>query len=114
MTINNQTTYPTSVFVKEGSDYTKIPLHSVVYFQADGNYSYIQTVDHRYVIKRSLATIIDGLDPDRFVRVSRAYVANFDRIDKLNFNEGVAVVGGHELKLGKSYHAEVRARMPRL
>ena len=102
------------LFLREGTTYSRIPLSDIYFIQADGNYAYIQTTDKRYAIKRSLATIAEGLEGTSFIRASRSLLVNFDRVSTLSFAEGRIQVGPHSVKLGKAYHADVKERMPRL
>ena len=105
---------PDYLFLREGTTYTKIPLDDIYYLQADGNYAYIQTKFRRFAVKRSLATISEDLDPNQFVRCSRGILVNFPQVDVVSFADGVIQLGEHRLKLGKAYHADIKARMPRL
>lgn len=102
------------LFLREGTTYTKIPLTDVHYIQADGNYAYIQTVDKRFAVKRSLSTIADELDPGDFVRASRGLLVNFTQVTQISFADGVIELNGQQLKMGKAYHADIKSRMPRL
>lgn len=102
------------LFLREGTTYSKIHLGDIEYIQADGNYCYIQTPGKRYAVKRSLSSIEDELDTKPFVRASRGILVNFNNVSQVNFNSGVIYVGEHELKLGKTYHMDIKERMPRL
>lgn len=102
------------LFLREGTTYTKIPLSDIYYIQADGNYSYLQTEHKRYAVKRSLAAISEELTNPVFVRASRGILVNFSRVNTISFAEGVLHLDDYIVKLGKAYHAEIKARMPRL
>ncbi len=102
------------LFLREGTNYLKIPLSDIHYIQADGNYAYIQTRDKRFAIKRSLAAIAEELETGTFVRASRGLLVNFDQVNRVSFADGVIELNEHQLKMGKAYHSEIKARMPRL
>ncbi|THH41630.1 LytR/AlgR family response regulator transcription factor [Neolewinella litorea] len=102
------------LFLRDGTDYLKIPLSDIQYIEADGNYAHIQTTDKRFAIKRSLAAIAEELDGGDFVRVSRGLLVNFTQVSRISFAEGVLELNNHQLKLGKAYHSDIKARMPRL
>ena len=102
------------LFLRDGTTYVKIPLTDMHYIEADGNYSYVQTRNRRFSLKRSLAAIGDELDPSLFIRASRGIIVNFTQVESISFAEGKIVVGGEALKLGKAYHQDIRKRMPRL
>lgn len=105
---------PDHLFLREGTTYIKIPLSEIDYIQADGNYAYLQTQSKRFAVKRSLAAISEELHAPEFVRASRGVLINFSRVSKISFATGTIQLGGHELKMGKAYHAEIKSRMPRL
>lgn len=103
------------LFLREGTTYTKIPLADIFYIQADGNYAYLQTVDKRYAVKRSLTAIEEELIDPQFVRASRGVLVNFRRVTSISFAEGkLRLSDNHVVKMGKAYHAEIKSRMPRL
>jgi len=112
--MNKLNEFPDHLFLREGTTYVKIPLSQIEYIQADGNYAYLQTDEKRFAVKRSLAAISDELDAPDFVRASRGILVNFTRVNKISFANGTIDVGGHEVKMGKAYHAEIKSRMPRL
>lgn len=102
------------LFLREGTTYVRIPLSEIEYIQADGNYAYLQTQEKRFAVKRSLAAITEELETPEFVRASRGILVNFSRVNKVSFANGTIDVGGHEVKMGKAYHAEIKSRMSRL
>lgn len=102
------------LFLREGTNYIKIPLTDINYIQADGNYAYIQTKDKRFAVKRSLATIAEELEPGDFVRASRRLLVNFGQVTRVSFAEGLIELDDQQLKMGKAYHADIKSRMPRL
>lgn len=110
----SQTAAPDFVFLRDGTTYIRIPHSDVFYIEADGNYAYLQTAQQRFSIKKSLASIESELTAPQFVRCSRGIIVNFDRVQTINFSDGVLTLGGKELKLGKAYFQDIRKRMPRI
>ena len=102
------------IFLREGTTYTRIPLTDILFIEADGNYAHLQTVNQRYAVKRSLASIEDSLDQTKFIRVSRGLILNFNRVDSISFADGSISMGERQLKMGKAYFTDVRSMMPRL
>lgn len=102
------------LFLREGTTYVKIPLTDIHFIEADGNYAYLQTKNKRYTVKRSLATIAAELSSEAFLRVARGTLVNFTLVDRVSFAEGAITIGDRDLKMGKAYHADVKAKMPRL
>ena len=102
------------LFLRQGTTYTKIPVETIHYIQADGNYAYVQTADQRFAVKRSLASIEEKFAAPQFARVSRGIIVNFDHVTQLSFAEGLIVVGGVDIKMGKAYYQDVKNRISRL
>lgn len=102
------------LFLREGTTYKKIPLSDIYYIEADGNYAYLQTEEKRFAVKRSLAAIAVELTEPDFVRASRGILVNFTKVDSVSFAEGTLTLGKYTIKMGKTYHAEIKNKMPRL
>ena len=102
------------LFLREGTNYLKIPLKDIHYIQADGNYAYIQTTEKRFAIKRSLAAIAEELETGDFVRASRGLLVNFAQVTRVSFADGIIELEDQQLKMGKAYHSDIKERMPRL
>lgn len=72
-------------------------LDSIVYIEASGMYSIIQTTTDSFVASKPLKDIEDHLD-SRFFRIHRSYIVNCNNVTKVLNKEGTSVI----LKNGKS------------
>jgi two-component system LytT family response regulator len=52
----------------------------VMYFEADGDYVIAHTERKSHPLNISLSRLEERLDPERFVRVHRAFVVNLDHV----------------------------------
>jgi len=60
-----------------------IPVDQIDYIVADGPYAELHTGDRRHVIRESMQTLEERLDPKRFMRVHRSAIVRLDLIDAL-------------------------------
>lgn len=89
------------IFVRQGGKMTKLMFDSILYVEAERNYSNIVTPDHTYMMASTLKTLEEKLPLSQFVRVHRSFIINLSKLD---------VVAEHHLEIqrksipfGKSY-----------
>jgi two-component system, LytTR family, response regulator len=68
----------TRLFVRSGSAIVPIPVSSVAWFEADGDYVIAQGSQSRHWLHLSLNRLESRLDPARFVRIHRTHLVNLD------------------------------------
>ncbi|MEA5402934.1 response regulator [Arcicella sp. DC2W] len=90
-----------AIFIKQNYKYTKVVFSDIQYLKADGNYTYIQTIDKKHVIKNSLQNVIDLFNTEKFIRVHRSYAINVNYLTA--FNENMIQLGEEEIPLGRNY-----------
>ena len=68
--------------VKKGLEYISISLHQAAYFFSEHKLVFLKDINsNKYLIDKPLAEIIDELDPDKFFRINRQYIANINSIN---------------------------------
>jgi two-component system, LytTR family, response regulator len=97
--------------VKRRGEIIFIKAIDVDWIQAEGNYSRLHAGGSSFLIRESLQSVSDALDPMAFVRVHRSAIANIDRITKLvSHDDGAAFIvlsTGENVPLGPSYRARL-------
>jgi two-component system LytT family response regulator len=68
------------VFVRSGNAIVPLPVASVAWFEADGDYVVAQADRGRHVLNLSLARLEARLDPRKFVRIHRTHLVNLDAV----------------------------------
>jgi DNA-binding LytR/AlgR family response regulator len=68
------------LLIKSGTKLQYKPTEAVCYFFADGKTTYlvVKGDGKRFIVDHTLEELEDMLDPDRFFRISRKYIVNFD------------------------------------
>ena len=90
-----------AIFIKQNYKFVKVNLRDILYFEVDGNHSYIVTNVHKYILRHSLSAILEKLNQPFFVRTHRSYAININYLD--TFNDHSIFIGERELPLGRHY-----------
>jgi two-component system, LytTR family, response regulator len=80
-----------------------IPVEQIDYIVADGPYAELHTGDRRHVIRESMQTLEERLDPKRFMRVHRSMIVRLDLVDTLHRGAG----GDYEVQLKNGARVKV-------
>lgn len=76
--------YGESVYLSVGSGKERVPLSSILYAQADGNYSNIYVENRKFTVNDNLKTVHASLlSHPVFRRVHKSYVVNVNNISKV-------------------------------
>lgn len=71
--------------VKQGQRLLSVEINEVAWFHADGKLCFIKTWENqRYLIDYSLEELEGMLDPQKFYRINRAYIAHHKSIKNIN------------------------------
>lgn len=70
--------------VRVGDRILLIPDSDVIFFQSEDKYTFLHTVEDRYIVPFSIKTLEERLDTERFIRVHRASIVNIDRIQTIH------------------------------
>ncbi len=71
------------ISVDERGVYRVIPVHDILFFEADDGIVVAQTSESRYITDFSLKFLEQNLDPDLFFRSHRSYIVRIDAIDSI-------------------------------
>lgn len=109
--IQRRMTEPTGsldhIYTKVGNKLRKVPLDDILYIEVEGKYSALQVKDRKYNVKASLKDLLQKLPTDRFVRVSRNFVVNLNRIQHIDTFQYTVKVGDMEIPISRTYKEEL-------
>jgi len=89
------------LFVKSNGRWEKLTIGDIMYIQAMGDYVRIFTTNNRYVVNKSMKSILEALPSSLFARVHRSYIVNISRIE--NIEENSIVIGNDMIPLSEHY-----------
>ena len=95
-------------FVKSDKKIIKVHFDDISHVEAYGNYIKIYT--DRMILTPETLTNFLASHPDRFVRIHKSYVINFDWLKLIDGNQ-VILQNEVKLPIGKSYRKEVLGRI---
>src|SRR5580698_1697093 len=100
------------VVVKDGTKVHIIPIGKLDYVEAQDDYIALHSEKKNYLKQQTISSIETQLDPRRFVRIHRSYVANLERIARIEpytKDSRVAVLtDGTQLPVSRSGHARLK------
>jgi two-component system, LytTR family, response regulator len=71
------------IVVRDGARVTLIPTAKLDYVEAQDDYIALASHGVKHLKQQTIASIEAGLDPDRFVRIHRSYIVNFERVVRI-------------------------------
>jgi len=69
--------------VRDGTRVTLIPAAKLDYVEAQDDYVALASQGKKHLKQQTIASIEAGLDPERFVRIHRSYIVNFERVTRI-------------------------------
>ena len=103
--------YVSILKVCHAGEVVEIAVDQVDVVEASGNYVRVHASDKVYILRETISGIQSRLDPTKFVRVHRSYIANIDHISHLSPTNAAASIlamnNGQTIPIGPNYRAEI-------
>ncbi len=111
-----RTTYLTRMLVRDRNAEHLVSLDDVEVFEADGNYVRVRTATRDYLVRGTLQSVEDTLNPLTFVRVHRGTIVNLEHMREVQgyfWGDGVIITRrGHRVRMSRRYRASFYSRFP--
>ena len=98
-----------AVFVRDGRQWSRLPVNEVLYLEADDNCTTVHTVSRTYMVPRMLKDVLDTMNDERIQRIHRCHAVNLERVQAVSDN-GLQL-GQRWLPVGRSFRVEVYRRL---
>jgi DNA-binding LytR/AlgR family response regulator len=101
------------LWIAQRGEMVRVDLDAIVWVQAEGEYVrlYLEAASHLH--REPISTLVNRLDPERYVRIHRSYIVDRDRVVSVRRRPTggyvMRIADGQELPVGRSYRAEARA-----
>jgi two-component system, LytTR family, response regulator len=106
----------TRVAVKTRGRLSYVEVDSIEWIESQGNYLALHVGSRAHLIRETLASFEQRLDPNKFVRVHRRTIVAVDRIREIrplaNGDSELILHDGRELRASRSYREALRKRWP--
>ena len=86
-TVSKQPEEQLRVVVKAGSKIRIIPVHEIIFIEADDDYVRIHTADGSFLKKKTMQHFEEVLNQKEFVRVHRSYIVSIPQITRIETSE---------------------------
>jgi two-component system LytT family response regulator len=113
--VNKQTQYPQRLIVKSIGRNVVIPLDTVEYIEAEGDYARVQTPGKAHLLRETMSSLAARLDPGIFARIHRSTIVRLSAIKELRPISGgdyeVFLVGSKRFVLSRKHKDVVLERL---
>jgi two-component system LytT family response regulator len=104
---------PDRFVIRQGSRIYFLPSEEVDWLEGEGNYVRLHSGGKSHLIRSMIGTLVERLDPRRFIRVHRSVIVNVEGIKEIQvFGRGTYVLvlrDGSKLRSSATFRAAVEA-----
>lgn len=97
--------------IRQGRDIVRLAVRDIEWIDAAGDYMCIHAAGETYILRGTMKSLEDRLDPTLFQRVHRSTIVNLERVTRLrphaNGEYFLVLDGGHEIKLSRTYRDKI-------
>lgn len=90
----------------------RLKTEDILYFESDGNYIKVKTVDAEYRFRETMQVLENTLVQDGFVRVHKGFLVNQEAVKIIN-SDMIILTDNSEIPLGRSYQENARRTLMR-
>ena len=106
---------PRRIVVRSGARTRLVPVASIDWIEAEGNYARLHCGTATHLVARSLTDLASSLAPAGFARIHRSTIVNLARVEEFRTEDhrdyNVVLDTGETLRLSRTYRAEVEGRL---
>ncbi|MBU0754385.1 MAG: LytTR family transcriptional regulator, partial [Planctomycetes bacterium] len=103
------------LLIKSGCCITLVDQKEIDWIEAAGNYMKIHAKGEIHLVRETMSTLLQQLDPDRFVRIHRSFIVHLERIKEfIPSGKGefhVILQNKDRLTLSRKYRPLIEERM---
>ncbi|MEI6821340.1 MAG: LytTR family transcriptional regulator DNA-binding domain-containing protein [Bacteroidota bacterium] len=100
------------IMVKERDKIVVIPVDDIYYIEAQDDYVMVYTKDEEHLKEKTMKTLEEQLDKNKFIRIHRSYIANITQIDKIQLYEKesymVIMTNGAKIRASKAGYKRLK------
>ena len=96
------------IFFKKKGAFYKVPIQSIAFVHSNNNYCETHTEEKEVFISRiSISQMEEMLPSSDFMRTHRQYIVKLDKIDAVNFQDGILKIIGKEIPVSRGKRTEI-------
>lgn len=89
------------VFVKADNKLVKVEWDEVYYINAMENYVCLHTINKRYIIHKTLKSVLETLSSEKFIQVHKSFIIQISKITGVNGN--VIELGAYQIPISRNF-----------
>ncbi|MCH7411628.1 response regulator transcription factor [Belliella sp. DSM 111904] len=101
-----------NLFIRDRGWLKKINIEDINYIKTEGSYTRIFTKDKEFILRSTIREIMANLPTNKFIRIHKSYIVNFDNIDAVSPSE--VMIGNSNIPISKTYYADLQARINKI
>jgi two-component system response regulator AlgR len=109
--------YAREFWVPNRGELVRVAVADIDRIEAERDYMRLHSGNRSWLIHETIGALENRLDPAEFIRVHRSAIVRRERIARLSHdgqgNWAAEMAGGHQLRIGRTYLASVRAGIAR-
>jgi len=90
-----------AIFVKQNYKFIKFGLAEILFAESDSNYVVLHTRTQKFVVRLTMAELVERINYPRFIRIHRSYAVNLNEI--AYFDDQLIRIGQQSFPLGRNY-----------
>lgn len=90
-----------SIFIKQNYRFVKLKKDEINMIEAEGNYCFIYTNQHRYLVRMPLVAILERLQIGNLIRIHRSFTVNIKAVEE--FSESEIIINGKTIPISATY-----------
>jgi len=114
-TIHEKSIFLDRIVVRTGSKIKVISVGTIKYLEAQDDYVMIYTTDGKFLKQQTMKFFEQHLDPDKYLRVHRSYIANIELINQIEPYEKenyiAKLVDGSKVKVSANGYKRLREKL---
>lgn len=101
-----------SIWLHHRGEMTRIPVDSIDWVKAEGEYVRLQLGERSYLLRNSITAVANDLAAEGFIRIHRSFVVNANRLSAMRSSRNsvnVELTNGSVLPVGRRFKEAVRS-----
>lgn len=98
-------------FIKTRQRLEKVATNEVLFLEADGHYCQIHIKEKKFLVRIPMLELSKRLPEDLFLQTHRSFMINMEKVDSLDLQDSVIIIGEKQVPLSKRNRAMVLEKL---
>jgi len=103
-----------NLFIRKTKKIVKVPLSEIQYIEVESKYSTLFTNMGKFLIRLSLAELMEKLPQNTFIKVHRNYIVNMNYIVEFDYDECTVHLKTGSVPMGRTFKSTISEQLPML